>query len=360
MHLAVAVSAHGFGHGAQTATVLHALREYLPALDITVLSELPAEFVRSRMPRDCRLVHVVCDIGMRMLSALQVEIPATRRAYAEFHRTWPTRVAAMRQCLQALNSDLLLANVPYLPLAAAALDKLPAVALCSLNWAGLYRQILVAETVEPGYLDVMVDAYQSAQVFLCPAPSLPMPELTNTRGIGPLAQLGRDSRARIHAKWPNSIGKRIVLVSAGGFDLRLPIEQWPQHDDIVWIVPAAWQVTQPGCVSFESLCLPFIDVLASVDALIGKLGYGSVTECVCNGIPLIYLPRSDWPEEPILASWLHTHGRGAALPLARAHQGDFSDVLAQTWALKQPSLPTPCGADEAARVLQRMLTGSGT
>eukprot|EP01037_Dinobryon_pediforme_P020864 gene20864-21583_t len=47
-------------------------------------------------------------------------------------------------------------------------------------------------------------------------------------------------------------------------------------------------------MSFESY-VP--DLIAASDAVLGKIGYGFVSECIANSTPLIYVPRSDWPEE---------------------------------------------------------------
>lgn len=42
------------------------------------------------------------------------------------------------------------------------------------------------------------------------------------------------------------------------------------------------------------------DLIHCADAVLGKLGYGFVSECVTCGTALIYVPRVDWPEEPYL------------------------------------------------------------
>ena len=42
------------------------------------------------------------------------------------------------------------------------------------------------------------------------------------------------------------------------------------------------------------------DLIRAADAVLGKLGYGFVSECVTNGTALIYVPRVDWPEERFL------------------------------------------------------------
>lgn len=42
------------------------------------------------------------------------------------------------------------------------------------------------------------------------------------------------------------------------------------------------------------------DLIHLADAVLGKLGYGFVSECLTLGTPLIYVPRQNWPEEGYL------------------------------------------------------------
>ena len=102
---------------------------------------------------------------------------------------------------------------------------------------------------------------------------------------------------------------------------------------------------------FESLGLAFTDVLASADALLGKLGYGTVAECACNGIPMLYIPRPGWPEDACLAEWLREQGR--CMPVAReaVTRGALREALEALWAQPVPVAPQPTGAEDAAEWL---------
>lgn len=347
-HLAVAISAHGFGHGAQTAAVLAALRARRPQLRLTLFTGLPESFLRERIPGEFELVDWRGDFGMRMRSALDVDMEGSAAEYAAFHAGWQTHVDATARLLERHSPDLLLANIPYLPLAAAARIGLPSVALCSLNWAGIYRHNLSHRPEAPTLLATMEAAYNSAEAFLCPAPSMAMPELRNVRHIGPLARIGRNVRAELCARIGVSETQRLVVIAPGGIELRLPLEAWPEHPGITWIVPSAWKVRRRDMHGFESLGLAFTDVLASVDALLGKLGYGTVAECACNGIPMLYIPRPDWPEDACLAEWLRKQGR--CMPVAReaALRGALREALEELWARPAPAAPQPTGAEDAA------------
>ncbi|MFP5505799.1 MAG: hypothetical protein ACLGH6_06340, partial [Gammaproteobacteria bacterium] len=82
MHLAVAISSHGYGHGAQTAAVLTALRARLPALRLTLLTGLPQSFLEQRIPGEFALIDWRGDFGMHMRSALDVDVERSAADYA--------------------------------------------------------------------------------------------------------------------------------------------------------------------------------------------------------------------------------------------------------------------------------------
>jgi hypothetical protein len=351
MHLAVAISSHGFGHGAQTAAVLAALRARHPDIRLTLLTGLPEAFLRERIPGAFDRVDWRGDFGMQMVSALDVDLERSAADYAAFHAEWDLQCAQAGALLERISPDLLLANVPYLPLAAAARIGLPSMALCSLNWALIYEHYFHQRPEAPTILKHMQTAYASARVFLCPAPSLPMPTLGNVRAIGPLARLGQDCRAELRARLGIAASKRLVMIAPGGMPLRLSMRDWPVHDDLHWVVPAEWAAARPDVHRFDTLGLGFTDVLASVDAVLGKLGYGTVAECACNGTPLLYIPRPDWPEEGVLADWLHRHGRCAPISREVLHDGRLRDTLDALWAQPAPPCPQPTGADAAAAAI---------
>jgi hypothetical protein len=49
--------------------------------------------------------------------------------------------------------------------------------------------------------------------------------------------------------------------------------------------------------------MSFIDVLASSDAVVTKIGYATFVEAACNGVGIVSAPRADWPESGHLIEW---------------------------------------------------------
>jgi len=352
-HLLVDISSHGYGHVSQTSAVVNELVRLMPQLRVTVRTTAPHGFLKSRFQCEFQHVPLAFDFGMKMANAVDVQVAASAAAYREFHADWLRKVGLEAQIMRQLKPDLLLANVPYLSLAAARAADVRAVGMCCLNWADIYKHYCAEDAAFPEIHEQMLDAYRSAECFLKVQPAMEMPGFTNTRSIAPIARVGRALRCHIASHSNQVEGEKLVMVAMGGMEFRLPMENWPRLPGVRWIVPQSWGIRRDDTISFESLSLPFSDVLASCDAIIAKPGYGTFTEAACAGVPLLYLTRRDWPEEPYLVRWMHDNA--VCLEVARAAllAGDLEDALQQLWSVPLPLRPEASGAAEAARFLQQ-------
>jgi hypothetical protein len=355
-HLYVALSGHGFGHLAQVAPVLNALRQGRPAIRLTLQSLLPEVVLRARINGDFTVVAGAADFGMLMVDALEAKVAESLAAYRAFHAEWAERLAWQERVLREAAPDVLLADIPYLTLAAAARLGIPALALCSLNWADILQGYCEDEPDLAALRAPMLDAYNSAVAFLQPAPSMPMPDLDNTVAIGPIAALGRNRRAEINRRLGLREDATLVLMGLGGVDMRPPLENWPEFPGVCWLTPPNWEAARSDMVNWAALgdCA-MLDLIRSCDVLFTKPGYGAFTEAAGNGARVLYVERDDWPEEPWLSRWLMAHGNGVKINRRQLATGDFAEPLQAL--LAQPAKPpaAPTGAVEAAGWLERLL-----
>lgn len=358
-HLLVAISPHGFGHLAQVAPVINRLREILPELVLTLRTTLPRHKLEQRIQGAFTLQEAADDFGMQQRNALEVDLPASLERYRMLHANWPQEVERVAAELDDAGPDLILADVPYLTLAAARQAGIRSVAMCSLNWEAILRGYLGQDNgVEP-MLKQMRAAYNRAEAFLCPAPSMPMPGLENIRHIGVVAMPASKRREQLIRDRLVDASERLVLIAMGGIDHRLPLERWPAITGVRFVVPEAWQIERSDCLGIESSGLGFSDLLASVDLVITKPGYGTFTEAALNGIPLLYVRRGDWPEEPCLIEWLQQHGRCMEISRDALELGAVSEPLLSLLRQKGPAPVAAEGVSEAASLLQHMLEEYG-
>jgi len=355
VHLLVDISAHGLGHLAQTAPVIDALAALVPGLRVTVRSAIPRHHLAHRIAADFVHVAEARDFGYVMHNAVDIDLAASARRYREFHANWTQRVAAEADWLRRHGIDALLSNVAYLPLAGAAEAGIPAAGLCSLNWADLFAHYFADEPWMPAIHAQMLAAYGAGGCFLRLTPGLPMSDLPGRQDIAPIARPGRRDRALVARLLGLDAAQRWILLAMGGMEFRPPLERWPHTPGLSWLVPGAWTLKRPDVHAFDAARLDFSDLLASVDAVITKPGYGTFVEAAGAGIPVLYLERGDWPETPHLTDWLARNARAAMLTRGQLLAGDFVEILQDLWRAPAPALPATMGADDAARRLVKAL-----
>jgi len=356
-HLLVAISHHGLGHLAQAAPVINALHAARPDLTFTIWSGIPGAALAARIDAPFQHRFEAADVGLAMHDAVRVDLEASRIAHLAFHRDWQARVAREADWLRGQGTDGVLADAACLPLAAAARAGIPGVALCSLNWvdvAGAYLATL------PGMAEVlaqMAAAYRSARAFLRATPAMPMDWLENRETLPPIAALGVARATELRARLGVDAAERLVLIGFGGIGYRAA-RPLPVLDGVRWLVPDDWgagDAPGAGMIPFSRAGLPFLDLLASSDVLVTKVGYGSFVEAAASARPVLYIDRPDWPETPYLTAWLHTHAQAAAIDEGQLFNPEIGALLGKI--LAEPGKPAVAvdGAAQAARRLMVLL-----
>jgi hypothetical protein len=347
----LAVSGHGFGHAAQTCAIANALLALSPEARLVIQTAVPRGFFAQRLAGRFEYLAGSLDPGIPMRDAVSVDRDATREAYLSFHANWEERLGEQRRLLEAAAPDVLLADVPYLSLAAAEGLGIPSVAVCSLNWADILRGYFPGDAGIRPVIDTMMTCYQGADTFLAPEPSMPMPWLRNRRAIAPLAVLGRSRRDELLDALGLSEPARLVVVAFGGFDLCLSPARMQRANGLHWLTQGEDNAGRADVTPLKSLPLPFPDVLASADALVTKPGYGIFAEAACLGLPLVSMPRPDWPESPYLLRWIQRQVPAAMLAPAGLQAPDLLATLASLWQARAAPKVAPSGAGEAAQLV---------
>lgn len=352
-HLWLALSPHGYGHATMTAPLIAELRRRRPGLRLTIQTALPADFLATRFS-DFDLVPHIPDFGFRMKSALAIDLEASMAAYLAQHADFPAVVGREAERLATARPDLVLANIPYVTIAAAAAAAIPVAAFSSLNWADLADYYLGGRQECAALRSEIRASYALADVFLRPQPAQAM-SLPNIRDIGPVARLGADRREEIRARLGLRPGTRLGVIAFGGVDHRLPLERWPVVPGWFWLSSLLDTPRRADMAPWQVAGVPFSDLFPSVDLIVGKPGYGTFSEAGLAGVPVLYEPRPDWPEAPPLEAWLAQHCRCLPVSAAELVEGALPMLLQTLFSQAPRPLAQPTGVAEGTDVLEALL-----
>jgi hypothetical protein len=348
-HLLACISAHGYGHFAMTAPILNEFNKH-SSVSLTVRCALPEALIRSRIEGDFKIISESSDFGILMNSSLSADLAKTAVAYQTLHENFPKAIEEEKQKLLSYKPDLILANIPYLTIAAAKQANIPVIAYCSLNWAEIFKSYFKDQFPDANKIyREMSDAYNLADCFVRPAPSMAMPSLTNVRHIGPVAKISKNAescRATINQQFSLSGNDKLVIISPGGVATPVPVNDWPVLPGVIWVTAWPYESQRQDVLSIDQLDVSFNDLLACSDAVITKPGYGTVSETACNGVPVLYVLRGDWAEEPFLEAWWNIHATVLKISQEDFFSGNLQAHLETLWRLPQSQKVEATGVQE--------------
>jgi hypothetical protein len=291
------------------------------------------------------------DVGQVMVNATTPDLEETLAAYHHLHVNWPQTVEQAARCIKRVSPDLVIADVSYISLAAAARVSVPGIGLCSLNWADVFRAYYPEEE---GIHTEILRAYADAELFIRVEPAMPMIDLDNTVSVGPIGRSASPRRADLDTALGIEHGGTVVMVSLGGIPFDLPIQYWPTVAGVHWLIDCD-APSRPDVHTLEETGLTFQEALASVDALVIKLGYGLSVEAALAGRPILYLRRGHFPDESSILEWIE--GRIPAIEIDRRRLiiGDLEQPLRELLTMPTGLGAQATGAAKAAELVLRYL-----
>ena len=354
-----AISGHGFGHAAQVVPVLNALGDLVPGVTAILRTTVPASFFHDRLTIPWELSPSQQDIGCIQDGPLKIDIDATWIAHQRFHQTWDARLSNEVSAISAASPALVIADIPYLAIEAGSRAHIPTIALASLTWDLVLKEYCHAsDHAQPQLIDRIRESYAHADRALRITPAPKIDAFSNMIDIGPIACPAAPERHRLASALNLVPNEKTVLVGFGGIALTsLPLEQMEQLRHYRFLIDSPVPPGFSRIHFIETLPFSFKTLLASVDVIMTKPGYGTLVEAVALHQPVVYVRRYNFADEPPLVDYLHRYGRGMELSLGDFVKGRWEAALRTVLDLPTPTTPPPSatGPADAATILAKSL-----
>ncbi len=265
--------------------------------------------------------------------------------------------------MAAFAPDLVIADIPYLPIAAAASLDIPVIAVASLSWDHVIAAYFSMTAAEPRrWVDEMAAAYAMTTMALLPEPAIIADTFPVQKHIPPLSLPARADRIRVRSDLglQESDRRPVVLVSLGGIPANsIPVAALGSDDRFHWILEAPIPQQLQGMSHMHHLSsLPhwqFRDLSASVDGIVSKPGYGMAVASAIDGVPFLYVCRKTFPDEAPIGRWLKNNNRSREMEKTQFASGQWGDAMLRLLEQTPPTPPKPDGAMAAVEEINRVL-----
>ncbi|KAI4376369.1 hypothetical protein MLD38_014138 [Melastoma candidum] len=353
------VTGHGFGHATRVVEVVRHL--ILAGHDVHVVTGAP-DFVFTTEVQSPRLFirKVLLDCGAVQADALTVDRLASLEKYSETAVVPRASILATEvEWLKSIKADLVVSDVVPVACRAAADAGIRSVCVTNFSWDFIYAEYVMAAGHHHRKIVWQIAEDYSHCEFLIRLPGYcPMPAFRDAIDV-PLV-VRRLHRTREEVRKELGIGDdvKVVILNFGGQPSGWKLEE--QY------LPPGWLCLVCGASESQNLPPNFVklakatytpDVIAASDCMLGKIGYGTVSEALAYKLPFVFVRRDYFNEEPFLRNMLEYYQCGVEMIRRDLLTGHWKPYLERAVSLK------PCyegginGGEVAAHILQETAAG---
>ncbi len=361
VRVAYFISSHGFGHATRACAVMDAVWQRSPEVEFEVFSAVPAWLFEESLPRPVGHHPAATDVGLVQVDALEEDLAATARALRSFIPFREELVHELRDRVTRTGCTLVVCDVAPLGLAVARAAGLPSLLVENFTWDWIYRSYGDREPELATAADYLAEVFAGAGQRVQTEPHCQ--DVDGAVRVAPVARRPRQDRRRTREQLAVPDAAEVVMVTMGGIEwdyTRLEARLAQLGNRQPWLViPGGSEtlrrhrrvVRLPHRSDFYHP-----DLIAAADAVIGKLGYSTLAEVYRAGLPFGYVPRTGFPESPILEAWARAHLPHLRIEAESFAAGTWLDQLEPLLALPRRPGPAPGGAGDVARLVVELIS----
>jgi len=349
--IAYYITAHGYGHGTRSCDILNALHSAAPDIEIIVKTDLPLAFMQSRLPSPIKIVPSAFDIGLIQKDSIQIDLKASIEAVEHLYAHESNLIVGEMEFIDRENVGVVVADIPAIPLEAAKQAGIPAIATGNFGWDWIYSDFVKFDPRWQRHVDSFRNSYQQTDLLLRQPFAEPMAAFPNRIDLPLLSRPGTDCREMIAEQCGADPEKEWVLLSFTSLNLNVHALENLAHlrrCALFSVEPLEWPGSAVKCLKLTFA--GFADILASMDVVVTKPGFGIVSECIANNKPIIYTSRDNFLEYPILVEGIEKYCRHTFIPGTELYAGELGRALEEIESAPDPTEQiTRGGAEIAAR-----------
>lgn len=326
--LAYYITPHGFGHAVRSLEVIRHLLGHNPELEITVVSDIAEFLVEQRVGKLLPFRRRRVDVGLVQKDSVRFDLEATREALAALFRNGENLIAEEVRFLRDEGIEALVSDIAFLPFHAASRCGIPGIGLGNFTWDWIYAGYARTDPSWRPLITWIREGYQHCDLLL----QLPMhgdcSSCPNRREVPLVARKAERNPAQTRRLIGWDPKKKHYLLAFSHLDLaESALKKLAAIENAVFFFkhPLAFEFANGR--SLDAFELAYTDVVAAMDGVITKPGYGIVADCLVHGTPIAYTDRGPFREYDILVEAIQAHLPNVHLPSRDLYAGSWAGAL---------------------------------
>lgn len=352
------ISSHGLGHAARAAAVMDAVSLELPDSRFHIFTDVAPWFFESMRNHSFNLYPMRTDVGLVQMDPFHEDIPRTLVLLNTFLPLREDLVAETAKGLAHLGCGLVICDIAALGIAAASRAGIPSILIENFTWDWIYEAYLSEEPRLKTHAEYLASIFERADYLIQTEPVCVKKE-ADLR-VNCVSRIPKMTRSEARRGMGIDEGSKLVLTTVGGMDGCLTRrDRLSRRDGYLFITPGRGsELIREGCI----LSVPkdplfyYPDIVGACDAVVGKIGYSTLSEAYNCGIPFGYVGRTRFPESKVLEAFLDEKERGLPVKEAPIADGTWVSGLDDLVALGRRPPSAENGSHQIARFIRSIFS----
>ncbi|MCF6794995.1 hypothetical protein L1M59_02545 [Bacillus sp. ET1] len=307
--IAYYISDYGYGHATRSTAIIRELLKQNEQIEIIICHSLAIEFLRQsfRYEHRVRFREILTDVGyMLKENSLEPDADLLNDEVASYVSSFHTRLMYEIHFMKVANVSFVISDISPLGIAGAYILNLPSLGISNFTWFTAYEGLigeLSLEFLEKRYKQM---TYQ----FSLACSDEPHWGTKENQSFGFYSREIDDCEVQRIRKEIDPAGKSHIIYFGLGMKVdigtlsEMPIWQSP---NCKFIVSSNVNVNHPNVYHIPKDAVETQHYVAAADLVLTKAGWGTISEAVCAGVPLVITNRSSMKEDRHTIDYLVRH-----------------------------------------------------
>lgn len=307
--IAYYISDYGYGHATRSTAIIRELLRQNETVKVIICHTFALGFLQQSFKHEPRVTfrEVATDVGYVLQeNSLEPDTKRLNNTVSSYVSDFSTKLNQEMCFMKEKNVSFAISDISPLGIAGAAALNIPSLGLSNFTWHTAYEGL-----IEERLLSFLHAQYnQMTYHFPLACSNEPSWGIEENQSFGFYSREIDDHEVQRIRKEIDPIGENHIIYFGLGMKVdigtlsELPIWQSP---NCKFIVSSNVDVTHPNVYKIPQEETETQHYVAAADLVLTKAGWGTISEAVCAGVPLLITNRSSMKEDRHTIDYLVGH-----------------------------------------------------
>jgi len=297
--IAYYISDYGYGHATRSTAIIRELLKQNENVKIIICHSFALEFLQQSFKHEHRVAfrEVVTDVGYVLKeNSLEPDEKLLNNNVASYVSEFSIKLDQETQFMKEKNVSFVISDISPLGIAGAAALNIPSLGLSNFTWYTAYEGL-----IEEHLLSCLHAQYkQMTYHFSLACSNEPHSGIEENQSFGFYSRDIDDHEVQRIRKEIDPTGKSHIIYFGLGMKVDIgtlsELPMW-KSPNCKFIVSSNVNVNHPNVYHIPKDAVETQHYVAAADLVLTKAGWGTISEAVCAGVPLLITNRSSMKED---------------------------------------------------------------